>query len=83
MSVWELAAIVLAGSIVPCVAICLLASAADALVALELASTIATTALMVLAEAYHRQPFIDLAVVLALVSVVGALAFARLMEADI
>jgi multisubunit Na+/H+ antiporter MnhF subunit len=83
MSVWEIAAIVLAGSIVPCVAICLLASAADALVALELASTIATTALMVLAEAYHRQPFIDLAVVLALVSVVGALAFARLMEADI
>jgi multisubunit Na+/H+ antiporter MnhF subunit len=74
---------VLAGSIVPCVAICLLASAADALVALELASTIATTALMALAEAYHRQPFIDLAVVLALVSVVGALAFARLMEADI
>lgn len=33
-----------------------------------------------LAEAYHRQPFIDLAIVLGLLSAVGALVFARLME---
>ena len=43
----------------------------------------ATTVLMILAEAFHRQPFIDLAVVFALLSIVGSLAFARLMEQDL
>jgi multisubunit Na+/H+ antiporter MnhF subunit len=37
----------------------------------------------VLSEGFHRQPFVDLAVVLAVLSVVGSLAFARLMEGDI
>jgi multisubunit Na+/H+ antiporter MnhF subunit len=37
---------------------------------------------MVLSEGFHRQPFVDLAVVLALVSIVGSLAFARLMEGE-
>jgi multisubunit Na+/H+ antiporter MnhF subunit len=83
MNEWELAAIVLMAAIVPCVAVCLFASAAAALAALEVASTLATTALVVLAEGFHRQPFIDLAVVLAVLSVVGSLAFARLMEEDI
>jgi multisubunit Na+/H+ antiporter MnhF subunit len=55
----------------------------DALAALEVASTVASTALMALAEGFHRQPFIDLALVLALVSLIGALVFARMMEADI
>jgi multisubunit Na+/H+ antiporter MnhF subunit len=46
-------------------------------------ATLATTVLMLLSEGYHRQPFIDLAVVLAAVSLVGALAFARMMERDL
>jgi multisubunit Na+/H+ antiporter MnhF subunit len=83
MNEWELAAIVLMAAIVPCVGVCLFASAAAALAALEVASTLATTALIVLSEGFHRQPFIDLAVVLAVLSVVGSLAFARLMEGDI
>ena len=41
------------------------------------------TILMLLAEGFHRQPFIDLAVVFAPMSLVGALAFARLMESGI
>ena len=40
-------------------------------------------ALMLLAEGFHRQPFIDLALVLALLSLIGAMAFARLMEKDL
>ena len=64
-------------------AVCALASAAAALAALEVASTLATTTLIVLSEGFHRQPFVDLAVVLAVLSVVGSLAFARLMEGDI
>jgi multisubunit Na+/H+ antiporter MnhF subunit len=65
------------------VAVCVFASPAAALAALEVASTLATTALIVLSEGFHRQPFVDLAVVLAVLSVVGSLAFARLMEGDI
>jgi multisubunit Na+/H+ antiporter MnhF subunit len=83
MNEWEIAAVVLTGAIAPCVAVCMFASAAAALAALEIASTLATTALVVLSEGFHRQPFIDLALILAVLSVVGALAFARLMEGDI
>lgn len=83
MNEWELAAIVLIVAIAPCVMVCVFASAAAALAALEVASTLATTALIVLAEGFHRQPFIDLALILAVLSVVGSLAFARLMEGDI
>ncbi|HET7050844.1 MAG TPA: monovalent cation/H+ antiporter complex subunit F [Solirubrobacteraceae bacterium] len=83
MNEWEIAAVVLMAGIVPCVAVCVFASAAAALAALEVASTLATTALIVLSEGFHRQPFVDLAVVLAVLSVVGSLAFARLMEGDI
>ena len=83
MNEWTIAAIVLIAAVAPCVAVCVFASAAAALAALEVAGTLATTALIVLAEAYHRQPFIDLALVLAVLSVVGASAFARLMEGDI
>jgi multisubunit Na+/H+ antiporter MnhF subunit len=83
MNEWEIAAVVLAGAMLPCVAICVLADAVNALVAFEVASTVATTALMVLSEGFHRQPFIDLALILALLSLIGAMAFARLMERDL
>ncbi|MBV8988399.1 MAG: hypothetical protein JOY58_18210 [Solirubrobacterales bacterium] len=80
MNEWELAAVVLIGAMLPCLGIALLAGATAALAAFEVASTMATTTLMLLSEGFHRQPFIDLAVVLALLSVLGAIAFARLME---
>jgi multisubunit Na+/H+ antiporter MnhF subunit len=83
MSEWEVAAVVLIAAMLPCIGICMLAGASHALAALEVASTLATTTLMVLSEAFKRQPFIDLAIVLALLSLVGALAFARLMEQDL
>jgi multisubunit Na+/H+ antiporter MnhF subunit len=83
MNEWEIAAAVLAAAIVPCVGVCMLTEAASALAALEVASTLATTALIALSEGFHRQPFIDLALVLAVLSVVGSLAFARLMEGGI
>lgn len=83
MSVWLLAAIVLVGAWLPCLGVCVLASEIDALVAVELGSTLLTSVLMLLALAFHRQPFIDLALAFVLVSIVGSLAFARLMEDDI
>ena len=50
---------------------------------MELGSVLTTTILMLLAEGFHRQPFIDLAVVFAPMSLVGSLVFARLMERDL
>jgi multisubunit Na+/H+ antiporter MnhF subunit len=38
---------------------------------------------MALCEGVHRQPFIDLALLFAFLSMIGAMAFARLMEGQI
>lgn len=83
MNEWEIAAAVLGGAIVPCLAVCALTGALRALVAMELAGTLMASTLMALCEGFHRQPFIDLALLLALMSILGALAFARLMEKDL
>jgi multisubunit Na+/H+ antiporter MnhF subunit len=82
MNRWEIAALVIIVALLPCVAVAALASAAAALAAVEVASVLAVTALMLLSEGFQRQPFIDLAVVLALVSTLGSLTFARMMEHD-
>jgi multisubunit Na+/H+ antiporter MnhF subunit len=83
MNEWEIAAAVLGGAILPCFGVCVFTSALDALAALELAGTLLASALMVLCEGFHRQPFIDLALVFALLAMLGAFAFARLMERDL
>ncbi len=83
MSVWLVAAVVLVAAWLPCLGVCLFASEMDALVAVELGSTLLTSALMLLSIAFKRQPFIDLALAFVLVSVVGSLAFARMMEEKI
>jgi multisubunit Na+/H+ antiporter MnhF subunit len=77
---WEIAAAALGFALIPCGAVCLLAPAPHGLLALEISGVLMTTILMLLAEGFHRQPFIDLAVVLAVMSLVGSLMFARLME---
>ncbi len=83
MNEWELVAAVLGLGLLPCLAVCALADVASGLVALEVASVLLTTILMVLSEGFARQPFIDLALTFALLSLVGALAFARLLERDL
>jgi multisubunit Na+/H+ antiporter MnhF subunit len=80
---WEIAAAVLGFALIPCGAIALLRDPPHGLTALELAGVLLTTILMLLAEGLHRQPFIDLAVVFAPLSLVGSLVFARLMERDL
>jgi len=84
MNEWLLAAaLLLLGGIVPCGVVCFLAPTIEALAALELAGTLASVALLLFAEGIHRQPFADLAIVLAALSFVGALAFARFLERDL
>jgi multisubunit Na+/H+ antiporter MnhF subunit len=83
MNEWEIAAAVLGAGLLPCVAVCLVAGVAHALVAFEVASVLLTTVLMLLAEGFHRQPFIDLALTFAFLSLVGGVATARLLERDL
>ncbi|MFL5862909.1 MAG: monovalent cation/H+ antiporter complex subunit F [Solirubrobacteraceae bacterium] len=80
MNEWEIAAAVLGVGLLPCFALCALLDPAHGLVALEVAGVLLTTILMLLAEGFHRQPFIDLAITLAVLTLIGSLAFARLME---
>jgi multisubunit Na+/H+ antiporter MnhF subunit len=83
MNEWELVAAILGVALLPCLLVGLLSGVGSALVALELAGTLTSTILMVLSEGLQRQPFVDLAVVLAFLSLVGALALARLLERDL
>jgi multisubunit Na+/H+ antiporter MnhF subunit len=83
MNEWEIAAVVLGAALVPCVLVCALASIADGLIAMEVASTLLSSVLMALSEGLQRQPFVDLALTFALLSLIGALAFARLLERDL
>ena len=80
MNEWAIAATALGFALIPCLFVCVLAPAPDGLVALEIAGVLTSTILMLLSEAFHRQPFIDLAVVLAPLALIGSLTFARLME---
>ena len=80
MNAWQLAALVPLAGLVPCGLVALWATPASGLVALELAGVLSATALMLLSEGFGRQPFIDLAVALAALSLVGSLVFARMME---
>jgi multisubunit Na+/H+ antiporter MnhF subunit len=83
MNEWEVVAAVLAAIVIPCLAVAVLAGVTDALAALELAGTLMSAALMALCEGIHRQPFVDLALLFAVLSMVGVLVFARLIESDL
>jgi multisubunit Na+/H+ antiporter MnhF subunit len=80
MNEWLVAAIALLALLGPCLLVCALANPASGLIAMELAGTIVTSILLVLAAGVHRQSFVDLALVFAALSFTGALAFARLLE---
>jgi multisubunit Na+/H+ antiporter MnhF subunit len=80
MNEWEIAAAVLGFALIPCLAVAVFCAPGDGLAALEVAGVLVVTILMLLSEGFRRQPFIDLAVVLAPMSVIGSLTFARLME---
>jgi multicomponent Na+:H+ antiporter subunit F len=80
MSGWQVAIVILLALLLVCLALPAFVDPMDGLAALELAGTIGTAIFLLLAQAVHRQPFVDLALVFAVLSFVGALAFARLLE---
>lgn len=82
MSFWLVTSIVLVCGMVLCLVAAARGDELDGLPALSLAGVVALTALITLTEAFHRQPFIDLGVVLAALSLAGSLAFIRFMGRD-
>jgi multicomponent Na+:H+ antiporter subunit F len=80
VNAWLIAATALMAGLVPCLWVCARHAPLDAVVALELASTITTLILLALAQGYRRDPFMDLALVSALLSFAGALTFVRFLE---
>lgn len=80
MNEWEIAATALGFALIPCIAICLLCPPTSGLVAVQVAGVLMTTIMLLLSEGFHRQPFVEMGYVLAPMSLIGSLAFARLME---
>jgi len=77
---WLIAASILLCGLVPCGVVMLRGSVIEALVGLQMAGVLQTVVLLLLAEGFHRPPFFDLALVLALLTLAGGLVFARMLE---
>jgi len=80
VNAWLIAAAVLLVALGPCLYVALSGSIVSALAALELASTVTTLVLLCIAQGLRRDPFMDLALVSAVLSFAGSLAFARFLE---
>jgi multisubunit Na+/H+ antiporter MnhF subunit len=80
MNVWLIAVTVLLTGLVPCLWVAMRGTIMSAMAALELASTITTLALLMIAQGIRRDPFMDLALVSAILSFAGALTFVRFLE---
>lgn len=79
MNVWLWGTTFLLLGFVPCGWIALRASRIDALVALQVAGTLATLALVLMAEGFERPTYMGVALALVFVAPVGSLLFARFM----
>jgi multicomponent Na+:H+ antiporter subunit F len=77
---WLVAAAVLLAGLVPCAVVCARADAADGVVALQAATVVATLVLLVLSVGFGRSIYLDVAVVLAVLSFAGSMVFIRFLE---
>lgn len=80
MNVWVIVAFILLLCLIPPFIRCIKGDVVNRLVALEAGSTLTTIILLVLAVAYHRVPFVDMALTLALLSFGAGLVFTRFLE---
>jgi multicomponent Na+:H+ antiporter subunit F len=79
VNLWLIGATALLAGLGPCLLVALRAPLLDALIAAELAATVSTVALLLLAEGYHRSSYFTLPIVLAVLAFVGGLAFVRFL----
>ena len=79
MNIWLIGATALLAGLVPCGWVLLRARLTDALVGLELGSTVVTVVLVLLAEGFHRSSYFTLPLVLAALTFVGTLVYIRFL----
>jgi multisubunit Na+/H+ antiporter MnhF subunit len=79
VNVWLVAATVLLAGLVPCAYVMARGTLTDALVGLELASTLTAVVLVLLAEGFHRSSYFELGMVLAALQFGGTLVFIRFL----
>lgn len=80
MNEWLIAALVLLVALIPVTTVALRARPASGLVALQVAGSDATLILLLLSQGLSRQPFVDLALILAVMSFIGAVVLAAFIE---
>jgi multicomponent Na+:H+ antiporter subunit F len=83
VNAWLAAAAATLAGIVPCGWLCLRGTRVEALVALELATTLATLTLVLLAEGFARSSYFILPLAAAALGFVGNLVFVRFMEQEL
>ena len=79
MNVWLIGATALLAGLLPCGFVLVRGRLTEALVALELGSTVVTVVLVLLAEGFGRSSYFVLPLVLAALSFVGTLVFVRFL----
>jgi multisubunit Na+/H+ antiporter MnhF subunit len=80
MNVWTIAAAALLLTLVPCGIAVFRGSSVERLVGLEMAGIVESMLLILLAEAFGRSNFYDLALAMSLLAFGGGLVFARFLE---
>jgi multicomponent Na+:H+ antiporter subunit F len=79
VNLWLIGATVLICGLAPCLYVALRAPTLDALVAVQLATTVTAVALVLLAEGYHRSSYYVLPIVLTVLAFAGGLAVLRFL----
>ncbi|MGH2365587.1 MAG: monovalent cation/H+ antiporter complex subunit F [Chloroflexota bacterium] len=80
MSPWLAAAVALLLGFLPCGWVIYRRTALDGLVALQAASVLAVTVLLLLSQGYGLPSFADLGLILMVLSIGGGLVYARFLE---
>jgi multisubunit Na+/H+ antiporter MnhF subunit len=81
VNVWLGGATALLVGLVPCAFVCIRARPLDGVVALQLAGTLTASALVLLAEGFHRPSYFTLPLVLVTTAFVGTLLLVRFLGA--
>lgn len=80
MNEWLIAALVLLVALVAPAGVAVRAGARSGLVAVQVAGSSATLILLLLAQGFARQPFVDLALIAAVMSFIGGVVLAGFIE---
>jgi multicomponent Na+:H+ antiporter subunit F len=80
MNLWLWNATVLLAALIPCGIVCFRGAVEDRIVGIEMTGVIVVLEMMLLAQGFHRVPFYDLPLTLAILSLGGGLVFTRFLQ---